>query len=453
MQRPFLVLLFLLVMTPQWGWSQPAPERPRNIIMMIADGAGPASFTMARDYLRSQRGEQELPLDSVLVGSVRTYSTDHYVTDSAAGATAYSAGVKTYNGAIAVNVEKEPVATLLEAAEESGMATGLVATSRITHATPASYAAHVPDRWQENEIASQMMEQGIDVIFGGGRRHFLPASAGGRREDGRNLIADAQASGYEVLKSKQALGAALETPVLGLFSPSHMSYEIDRVEEPSLTAMTKTALDLLSEEPEGFFLMVEGSRIDHAGHGNDPAAHLHDVLSYLDAVQAALRFARREGETLVVSVSDHETGGLSLGRDGVYDWRPDTLARVGASLEVMVDQVISGEAAPEQVLREHAGIERLTDAEQKRIEEAGRKAGQLKPVLSDLTSRRSLLGWTTTGHTGVDVNLYAWGPGAARFRGHHDNTYVGRMLADLMNVNLEGMTQVVRQHDAGKQQR
>ena len=433
--------ILLFVVQPLRAQTAPSSKAPRNVILMIADGGGPASFTMARDYLRDRHGSAALALDSIQVGSVRTYSTDSRVTDSAAGATAFSTGVKTYNGAIAVDPDKQPLTTLLEAAEQRGMATGLIATSRVTHATPASFAAHVPDRWQENEIASQMMQQNIDLIFGGGRRHFLPSSQKGQREDERNLLEEAREDGYQVVTTRRALDRSLQLPVLGLFSMSHMDYEVDRdtSEEPSLEAMTRRGINLLKERPEGFFLMVEGSRIDHAGHGNDPTAMLHDVLAYNQAVAEVLQFARQNERTLVVSVADHETGGLSLGRNldgsGVYAWHPDVLGRVRSSLPVMVSEVEEG-ASPAAVLQEYAGIDTLSNAERTLLEKRRAENQSLKFAFSEIISRRALIGWTTKGHTGVDVNLYAYGPGSARFRGHHDNTYLGQVLADLLGFDL-----------------
>src|SRR5690606_14830211 len=152
-----------------------------------------------------------------------------------AGATAYASGLRTYNGAIGVDTLRRPAGTLLEAAEARGMVTGLVATSTITHATPASFAAHVPDRGAEAEIALQMMAQGIEVLLGGGTGFFRPAPEGWR-EDGRDLVEEARAAGYAVVTTPAALGAVREAPVLGLFAPGQMSYEIDRdeAEQPSL---------------------------------------------------------------------------------------------------------------------------------------------------------------------------------------------------------------------------
>ncbi|HKL89132.1 MAG TPA: alkaline phosphatase, partial [Salinibacter sp.] len=341
-----IIVFFAGSAQAQTAPNAPAEEGPENVILLIPDGFGPASVTMARDYLRWRDGTTELPYDSLHVGSARTFSSDSRITDSAAGGTALATGVKTYNGAISVDTSKRPVGTLLEGAEQRGMATGLVVTSRLTHATPAVFSAHVPDRDQENEIALQQLNQNIEVLLGGGKRHFLPESASdSERNDERNLLNEADQDGHQVVETTEGLSQAGNDPLLGLFSDGHMSYEIDRPsDEPSLAQMTDAAIDVLSEQGDGYFLMVEGSRIDHAGHGNDAAAHLHDILAFNDAVETALD-AAQNSNTLVVVVSDHETGGLTLGRnrngEGIYSWHPDELADVAASSAAIADSIRS----------------------------------------------------------------------------------------------------------------
>ncbi len=431
-------------------------EAPRNVILFIADGGGAASYTMARDFLRWQNGgpsadTTSLAIDSLQTGSIRTFAADNRVTDSAASATAFSAGVKTYNGAIAVDTAQRPVATLLEAAERRGMARGLVGSCRLTHATPAAFSAHVPQRGQEAEIAAQQITHGIEVLLGGGWGFYLPESEDGWREDDRHVIDEAAEEGYQILRSRADLDAAQSAPVLGLFAESHMAYEIDRdtSAQPSLAAMTRAALDLLTRTEDarqnGFFLMVEGSRIDHAAHGNDAAAHLHDVLAYDEALAAALDFARRDGSTLIVATSDHETGGMTLGRGGTYGWHPEVLAEVNASQGVIAER-IQQTGEPERVLREAAGITDLNDAETAGLDtlSAMEYPGN---ALAEIISRRARVGWTTSGHTAVDVNLYAYGPGKARFVGNFDNTHVGDALAELMGFDLEALTEQLRREE------
>lgn len=452
-----LALLLALVLVPAAHAQTPAAtDAPRNVILFIADGTGPATFTLGRDYLRHTTGQDTLQIDGVLTGSVRTHASDSRVTDSAASATAYAAGVKTYNGAIAVDTLRQPVATIVEAAELQGRATGLVATSRITHATPAAFSAHVPTRSLENEIARQQLGQGIDVILGGGRAQFVPESEGGRRDDGRNLLAEAEAAGYTLVNDRTALLAAQAAPVLGLFTDSHMAYEVDRdpADEPSLAEMTMKAIELLDDDPDGFFLMVEGSRIDHAGHANDLAGHLHDLLAYDEAVAAALAYARADGNTLVVATSDHETGGLSLGREvdgrSLYTWRPAVVEKIKASHPVILGELqrrlreapadrLSHAAVVREVLREWVGID-PTDDEVALLVAAGDDGRQANAALAEIVSRHAVVGWTTEGHTAVDVPLFAFGPGADHFIGHFDNTEIGQLLARLMDADLSGLT-------------
>lgn len=470
MDRLF-VALFTALLLPLPAEAQRAPdalptEDPTNVILMIPDGFGPASVTMARDFLRWRNGTQELPYDSLHVGSTRTFSSTSRITDSAAGGTALATGSKTYDGAISVDTLKQPLGTILEGAERRGLATGLVATSRITHATPAVFSAHVPDRGQENDIARQQLNQDIEVLLGGGKRHFLPedmdASA---RTDDTNLLDVAEAKGYQIVETADELAGAQEAPLLGLFSQSHMAYEIDRsrTEQPSLATMTDTAIDLLSENQDGYFLMVEGSRIDHAGHANDAAGHLHDILAFNEAVTKALQAAERDENTLVLVVSDHETGGLTLGRnvdgEGIYAWHPDELADVQASSSAIADSILSirssGADSTTVAWRIGETVSRFTgvsDIPEQRVRKlmALDDSYALENAISPVVNKHALVGWTSHAHTAVDVGLYAYGPGANQFVGNHDNTYIGDALADLLNVNLQRLTERIRARAASE---
>jgi alkaline phosphatase len=234
-----------------------------------------------------------LPLDALLIGAVRTKSSDSFVTDSASAATAYSCGKKTYNAAIGVDPKGIPCATVLEAAKAKGFTTAMVVTSRITHATPASWSSHVPDRDMENEIAVQQvgdypLGRSLDLVFGGGRRHYLPNSdPNSKRKDNRDLFKEAKEKfGWKtIIQTKNELknlnASSVALPLMGLFANGHLDYEIDRKKkqiQPALSMMVKQALSILASstsqcDSPGFFLMIEGSRIDHAAHANDISAH------------------------------------------------------------------------------------------------------------------------------------------------------------------------------------
>ncbi|HEX6940395.1 MAG TPA: alkaline phosphatase [Longimicrobiales bacterium] len=288
----------------------PAPAPPTRVILFIGDGVGASYWTAAR------LAADSLAVESFrVVGLVDTRSASHKVTDSAAGATVYATGVRTYNGAIGVGPDTLPRRTVLEVAEERGLATGLVATSTVTHATPGSFAAHVASRSMEAEIARQMARQGIEVILGGGRQFF---DGSGR---GASDLLPELTRRYTYVETPEALRALRPDTVealLGLFAAGGMDRAIDG-RRPTLEEMTRTALAVLDRDAEGFFLMVEGSQPDWRGHANEPLeAVTAEMLDYDRAIGAALEYQQRHPETLIVVVADHETGGLAIqaGEDG-----------------------------------------------------------------------------------------------------------------------------------------
>jgi len=428
-----------------------AREKPRNVVIMLGNGVGPAGLTLARTVAGGS-----LELDKIFVGVTRTYSSNSLVPDSAASATAIATGVKSFNGAVGVDPDGKPVASLLDAAEAAGLSTGLVATSRITYVTPASFSAHTTNARLETEIASQQLASGIDLILGGGARYLLPKSAGGARDDERNLFSEARQAGYQVLRSREEFDGALKLPLLGTFSNGHMAFEIDRDggSQPSLAEMTKRALDLLSQSKKGFVLVVAGCRIEHAAHAHDVAAYLYDCLAYDNAVKTVLDFARADRETLVVCTSDHETGGMSLGRtsaSGASAWHPGILQRVKCSIGRMQQEVKAG-AGPVEVLAKRTGIGNLSEEAKVQLLDAAESGEDQRfvRIISDIISAQVGIGWTTWGHTGVDVPLHAFGPGSETFRGVHDNTEVGLIVAEKMGFDLPALTQSMRKGAKGK---
>ena len=319
------------------NWKGTKPSGKRNLIFMVSDGMGPSSLSLSRSFRQFESGlppDDVLFLDPHLIGSSRTRSTSSLITDSAAGATAFSCGFKSYNGAISVLPDHSPCGTVMEAAKKAGYITGLVVTTRITDATPACFAAHVNRRDDEDTIARQMigdhpLGQVVDLMLGGGRCHFLPKSMSGScRADEVNVIQMAEANGFSYVGDRAGFdglksGSAVKLPLLGLLARTDIPYEVDRrhVENmyPSLDEMARTALkalyDATKDSEQGFFLMIEGSRIDHAGHGNDPVAQVHEVLAYDKAFASVLDFLKKDDDVgVVVSTSDHETGGLATAR-------------------------------------------------------------------------------------------------------------------------------------------
>jgi alkaline phosphatase len=286
-----------------------ADKKIKNVILLIADGTGVAQISSGQIELVGAEGYLNLQRMPV-TGIIKTQSSNSLITDSAAGATAYSCGMKTDNGMIAFLPDGSHCKTLLEFAEENGMSTGLVATSTITHATPASFASHVRSRGNQVGIAEQYVESGVEVFFGGGREFFIPQDQdGSSRSDDRNLIEEFESKGYEYVSTAEEMKKSTSDKVLGLFANSGME-SVDR--SPTLADMSSVALSKLETNDNGFFLMVEGSQIDWAGHGNDAEYAIREMKDFDEAVKVALDFAAKDGETLVVLTADHETGGMTM---------------------------------------------------------------------------------------------------------------------------------------------
>ncbi len=281
----------------------------KNVIFMIGDGTGIAQLYSGQlqevgpdGYLHAQR----LPI----TGIVKTHAQDDLITDSASGATAFSCGIKTYNGVIAQDSEGNECVTLMELAQQAGMSTGLVATSGVTHATPASFATHIDSRNKYSEIAEQLVESKVDIILGGGLEYFIPSvSAGSNRDDQLNLLPSLTEQGYSVVLDRQAMMEEDSDQIVGLFSPSGMPSE-NRI--PSLAEMTGKAVESLSSNDNGFFLMVEGSQIDWGGHANETPYVVREVKDFDDAIGVVLTFAEQNPGTLVIVTADHETGGMTI---------------------------------------------------------------------------------------------------------------------------------------------
>ncbi|CRK81415.1 alkaline phosphatase [Neobacillus massiliamazoniensis] len=407
----------------------------KNVIFLIGDGMG-VSYTSAYRYLKDNPSTKEVEqteFDKYLVGQQTTYPNDPHqnVTDSAAAATAMSAGIKTYNAAIAVDNNGSSVKTVLEAAKEKGKSTGLVATSEITHATPAAYGAHDVNRKNMNAIADdyydEMINGGhkIDVMLGGGLSNFV-------RPD-RDLTKQFQKDGYSYVTNKDEMLKSENPRMLGLFSQGGMPKMLDReASMPSLKDMTDTALNKLSQNKKGFFLMVEGSQIDWAGHDNDIVAAMSEMEDFEKAFKAAIDFAKKDKHTLVVATADHSTGGFSIGAKGEYNWFGAPIAAAKRTPDFMAEQIAKG-ADVEQTLKNYIDLQ-LTPQEIQSVKKAAesKKVEDIDTAIEAIFDNRSFTGWTTGGHTGEDVNVYAYGPGSDRFAGNIDNTDQAKLIFDIL---------------------
>jgi alkaline phosphatase len=270
---------------------------PRNIILLIGDGMGISQITAAEII----NEDQELAITSLpYLALVTNHPVGNYVTDSAAAATAMATGNKTRNGFISMDPYGERLTTILESGKGVGKSTGIVTTTIINHATPAAFLAHEISRSNYDAIAEQLLLSDADLLLGGGSSAF----SGFNPEE----------NGYTVIHNREELLGFGDGKVLGLFTRDHMNYNSSRnpVIEPSLAEMTENSIRLLSDDPEGFILVVEGGLIDQAAHDNNPEDTLEELLEFDKAVYAALSFAAERNDTLVLVTADHDTGGFAV---------------------------------------------------------------------------------------------------------------------------------------------
>lgn len=283
------------------------PQKVKNVIFMIGDGMGEMQIALGRAAKGSPLAMDQLQNRA----SISTANVGGGVTDSAAAATAMACGQKTLNGYLGVDEQGKPLQSLIEISQSLGKHTGLITTTTITYATPAAFASHVDNRGDENQIAVQMMEHSVDVLLGGGKGFFQSNMVEDKGES-VTLLSKAKVQGYDTVFNKDDLLASRSGRIIGLFDVSHMPFERQRDVAfiPSLSQMEQKALDTLGGNPKGFFLMVEGGRIDHACHNNSIDDAAAEVMAFDDAVKTAMNFVQKHPDTLLVVTADHETGGL-----------------------------------------------------------------------------------------------------------------------------------------------
>lgn len=423
------VLLVVLVATS-------AAAAVKNVILFIGDGMGMSTIDLARIVLVGSNGYLDFER-AEYVGIQKTYAADTLVTDSAAAATALATGFKTNNAWLSITPDGRQVKTLLEAAREAGRATGLVTTVTITHATPAAFGAHTTSR-DELPVADQYAAlKTSDVYMGGGLQFFVARTTpGSKRTDDRDLVKEFKAAGYEFVSTPQELNTATAPngKLLGLFSMEHLPYYIDRahlgVAVPTLAEMTRRALDILSRDPDGFFLMVEGGKIDWANHAHDAMTAVLEVYEFNEAVKVGLEFLKREPDTLIVVTADHETGGVGLSV-GKYLIVPEALRGQRVSAELLA-RMLKGKSDQEvvQLMSELAGIRDITPAELVKVKSGAATA------IGEVIAQRAQIGWTTTAHSGESVPVYAFGRGSHVFAGVYENSDIARKIAEVAGLEL-----------------
>ena len=447
----FLVMVMALSLVSVVGFAEET-QSVKNVILLIPDGQSLSGATLTRWY----NGGQPLATDELACGLVRTYSADSAIADSAPAGTAFATGFKSHTGYVGVlpdvanmpgltpvtsGDEKRPVANILEAARLSGKSTGIVATCEIMHATPADFSAHYPGRSNYDYLSEQQVYQGIDVVLGGGKKYFTSEV----RTDGEDLISEIKNLGYDYITTPEQMKNSTSSKLWGMFAEVDMAYDFDRnpASEPSLSEMTQKAIDVLSKNNNGFFLMVEGSKVDWAAHANDPIGIISDVLAFDRAVKVALDFAKQDGNTIVISVTDHGNGGISIGNkntDTTYDkvhiddyiipLKKATLT--GEGIEKMLNADRSNIV---EVMGKYYGISDLTADEITAIKET--EKGKMNYTVGSMISKRANIGWTTNGHTGEDIPLYVYAPnGVHRLTGVVENTDIAKYMEKVLGLNL-----------------
>jgi alkaline phosphatase len=453
-----LIVVALFVAGLPSAAKKPKPVPPvKNVILLIGDGMGPAHVELTRLCLGGSELAME-EMDETGPSYMTTYclredQITHRITDSAAAGTAIATGCKTYSGAVSVDFDGNPLETVLERAEAEDKSTGLVTDVYIQDATPSAFVVHAERRGNSMLFSELMVNSTVEVLMGAGTGFFLPKgqdSEGGQRTDGRNLIEEWEEDGYTYVDSAEELADAeinLDEGdrLLGLFGGLYnMEYDLDRqqdknIGEPTLVEMTEKAIEVLSQDPDGFFLMVEGGSLDWVAHDRDVAGVVTETATFDEAVQVALDFAVEEGETLVVVTADHECGGLQITSDSVQNEPPtyvpisedlniDFIMGITATTAYMWGEIEKGEGIKKTVL-EYTGYV-PSPAEVALISDAGKKG---QTIISDVLSAEADVVWGFAGtdegdHTFAAVPIYAYGPNAERFDAVTDNTEFGQEL-------------------------
>jgi alkaline phosphatase len=422
----------LLLMTLSLS-LQAKENTPKNIIFLIGDGMGPA-YTSAYRYFsddpKTSQVEQTI-FDKLIVGTASTYPDDDtVVTDSAASATALATGTKTYNGAIGINRDKQPLTSILKIAKSRGYNTGVVVTSELNHATPASFIAHSESRNNKAEITEQFYTNQlngrplVDLLLGGGTNFFAQALTLDKQT--KSITSWFKSAGYHYITSLENIDELSTLPALGLFAEKGLSPAINSKNPERLNEMTKAALRILEDENKPFFLLIEASQIDWCGHSNDIAcamAEMHDFAQTLTTVKG---FVDNNKKTLMLATADHSTGGLSLGYNSVYQWKANVVKQIHGTISTLAQQLlISDEIAADW--QKHVDFS-LTETEVHALEAVIKDESEIKNIIRNIISDRTKTGWTTKGHDAVDVQVFASGVGSGIFSGFQDNTEINQKL-------------------------
>ena len=495
---PLLLIIMLVIACGPAQKTEQPPAGARNVILFVGDGFGASQTSLGVLYARLIE-ERELNIASLMRDGNTGYALPlpfaSIVIDSAAAATQFATGQAVRNETLGLNPDGYPIESIIEWADARGLGTGLVTNMRVTHATPAAFAVHQGWRYDSEQVLMDdlLREGDVDVFLGGGARALVPAGTRvsavlpgipdaldgeSIRDDALNRVEELAAQDYVIVSDSPSLSEAAghATKLLGMFSADHLPYVLDRRQMnlsgvPTLAEMTSAAIDVLSRHDAGFFMLVEGGRIDYAGHANDPGSLLHEILDFDEAVGTALEFQRQHPDTLVLVTGDHGTGGFSFSdayfgpadkipldsgiiyqpsgqyppmehlemlfrQDASY---PYILEQAGTDPEKLVELVLvhtglemTMDEAIEALVRDEWGIARPKDFGPYYVDPDDSASALLGRALS----RHTYVVWSTGEHTTDPVPTYGRGPGAEKLRGIYPNTHIHSVMREALEASL-----------------
>jgi alkaline phosphatase len=468
--KKYLALFVLLTLILS-SYGQNEKKAVKNVIMMVSDGTSIEVLALARWYKGGP-----LALDSIICGLIKTSSSDSTIADSAPAATAYSTGFKSKSGFIGVSGDSIiPKITVLEMAKIKGKSTGIVVTCESPHATPAAFSSHTQYRKDYETINEQQVFNNLDVVFSGGGYNFLNKTVFDKnkcmnplRADNMNLRDSLLKLGYKFISSKaEFLKLGKEVKVWGSFNSDTINLandfdnrkKLSSLQSPTLAEMTGKAIEILSQNKDGFFMLVEGSKVDFCAHNNDPVGLLSEFLAFDSAVSVALNFAKKNGNTVVIVCPDHGTGGITIGNDQTsnsynktkYTDIVSTLkkAKVTAEgLSLNISKMVNNNITDTSLLFKN--IDSLYNIKMDWFEKfsvvnciENNKNCLIDPlqrIFGKMLSKRAKIGWTTEGHTGGDVFMGIYHPNNYRLSGIIENNDIAKYISEVLalgNLNEE----------------
>jgi len=431
-------------------------QKPKNVIFMVSDGMSAGTFSMADQFKIWREGKPShwrmaYERGSCGSGIMDMSSLSSIVTDSGAASSSWGCGHRVNNGSINMSPKGLPHEPILNLAKRAGRKTGLVTTARVTHATPAGFAANVTNRDNEALIAEQYLERNYDVLLGGGLEFFSPE----HREDEKDLATQFASSGHRVVRHAAEMKALPDSVgrILGLFSQSHLPFEVDRLNDPflreqvpCLAEMTSRALKTLSATADGFIVQVEGARVDHAAHNNDAAGLIYDQLAFDDAIAVALEFQERHPDTLVIITTDHGNANPGINaaggdKGGVKSFScierfAGSYGKLDLTKELTNDEIQGrfAEILGIDLSRAHINLLRANLEGEQVV--PYRRLNRLDSVIGQILANYTEIGWVGRSHTSDYVQLLAIGPGSEKIRGFNRNTDLFPIMAEALALAI-----------------